>query len=111
MNVITAKYTLDEDTLTVSLYGEIDHHSAGTLREEIDAKITQEKPKTLILDLKNIGFMDSSGLGLILGRYSKMKESGGSLKVINPTSGAARVLKLAAADKIIPIEWTEEKKQ
>jgi stage II sporulation protein AA (anti-sigma F factor antagonist) len=79
------------------------------LREEIDAKIFEIKPRTLILDLKSIGFMDSSGLGLILGRHSKMKALGGTLKVHNPGSGAARVLKLAAADKIIPIEWTEEK--
>ncbi len=109
MNVLTAKYSLSEGDLKVSLYGEIDHHSAAALREEIDAKIAEIKPKTLILDLKSIGFMDSSGLGLILGRYTRMKEIGGRLKVLNPGSGAARVLKLAAADKIIPIEWTEEK--
>ncbi len=108
MNVLTAKYSISEDELKVSLYGEIDHHSASALREEIDQRIYEVKPKTLILDLKSIGFMDSSGLGLILGRYNKMKEIGGSLKVHNPASGAARVLKLAAADKIIPIEWTEE---
>jgi len=109
MNVLTAKYSISEDVLKVSLYGEIDHHSASALRKEIDERISEIKPKTLILDLKSIGFMDSSGLGLILGRYNKMKEIGGSLKVHNPGSGAARVLKLAAADKIIPIEWTEEK--
>lgn len=109
MNVLTAKYIITEDELKVSLCGEIDHHSASTLREEIDEKIFEIKPKTLILDLKSIGFMDSSGLGLILGRYNKMKEIGGSLTVQNPTSGAIRVLRLAAADKIIPIEWTEEK--
>lgn len=109
MNVLTAKYQLDDETLRVTLTGEIDHHSARTLREEIDKKIEELTPKTLILDLKGIGFMDSSGLGLILGRYSKMKDRGGQVKVFNPSFGAARVLKLAAADKIIPIEWTEEK--
>ena len=102
MNVITAKYTLSENSLLVSIGGEIDHHSASALREEIDTKIAEIKPKTLILDLKSVGFMDSSGLGLILGRYTKMKELGGQIKVLNPGSGAARVLKLSAADKIIP---------
>ena len=111
MNVLTAKYESSEDTLKVTLSGEIDHHSAKVLREEIDAKITEMCPAELILDLRRIGFMDSSGLGLILGRYKKMKESGGNIKVLNPSPGAARVLKLAAADKIIPIEWTEETKK
>ena len=111
MNVLTAKYETLGDTLKVTLSGEIDHHSAKDIREEIDGRIMETRPRTLILNLKSIGFMDSSGLGLILGRYSKMKEYGGVLKVVDPAAGAARVLKLSAADKIIPIEWTEEKKQ
>ena len=111
MNVLTAKYDFSDKLLKVVLSGEIDHHSARALREEIDTKINSLMPEMLVLDLKNISFMDSSGLGLILGRYTKMKEHGGALKVINPAAGAARVLKLAAADKVIPIEWTEEKNQ
>ena len=108
MDVLTAKYSNTEDSLSVLLSGEIDHHSARVVREEIDFKIDEIKPKKLVLDLSRIGFMDSSGLGLILGRYTKMKSLGGSLTVLNPTKGAERVLKLAAADKIIPIERTEE---
>lgn len=110
MNVLTAKYEpTDNGVLKVTVNGEIDHHSAKALREEIDATLISKKPQTLILDLKDVSFMDSSGLGLILGRYTKMKELGGHLKISNPSAGAARVLRLAAADKIIPIEQTEEK--
>ena len=108
MNVLTAKYQKIGETLRISLSGEIDHHSVRALREEIDAKITELRPRELILDLSRIGFMDSSGLGLILGRYNKMKAVGGHLKISDPGSGALRVLKLSAADTLIPIEWTEE---
>ena len=111
MNVLTAKYHQSGSVLKISLYGEIDHHSVSSLREEIDSKIAEILPSELILDLHSVGFMDSSGLGLILGRYNKMKDVGGRLKVTDPGSGAARVLRLSAADKIIPIEWTEENKK
>ena len=108
MNVLTAKYHLCGGTLRISLQGEIDHHSVRALREEIDEKISEISPRELVLDLSRIGFMDSSGLGLILGRYNKMKDVGGTLKIADPGSGALRVLKLSAADKLIPIEWTKE---
>lgn len=109
MNVLTAKYDFSEDSLKVTLGGEIDHHSARAAREEIDSKITSLKPKAVLLDLKNVGFMDSSGLGLILGRYTKAKDLGAIFKVVNPGKSIQRVLKLAGTDKIIPIEWTEDK--
>lgn len=107
MNVLTAKYVSSDesDTLTVILNGEIDHHSAQNIREEIDRQIFAHRAKTVLLDLKNVGFMDSSGLGLILGRYTHAKEAGGVLKVLNPGASAQRVMKLAGTDKIIPIEW------
>ena len=105
MNVLTAKYASSEDTLTVILNGEIDHHSAQSIREEIDRQIYAHRAKTVYLDLKNVGFMDSSGLGLILGRYTHTKEAGGVLKILNPGASAQRVMKLAGTDKIIPIEW------
>ncbi len=104
MNELTAKFKITENTLTVSLYGEIDHHSVKSVREEIDEKINEINAQTVLLDLENVGFMDSSGLGLVLGRHAKLKNSGGRLKIVNPSTGALRVLRLAGAEKIIPIE-------
>ena len=109
MNVLTAKYEITDDTLKVTLSGEIDHHSAKAAREEIDRQIYESGASTVCLDLKSVGFMDSSGLGLILGRYTHVKEMGGTLKILNPGRSAERVLRLAGTDKIIPIERTEEK--
>ncbi len=104
MNELTAEFKISEKTLTVTLYGEIDHHSVKTAREEIDKKIKESRAQTVVLDLGNVGFMDSSGLGLVLGRHAKLKEKGGRLKIVNPSAGALRVLKLAGAEKIISIE-------
>lgn len=103
MDVLCAKYDMDGSTLTITLTGEIDHHTAKSVRLEIDRQIYYYRAKTVLLDLKNVGFMDSSGLGLILGRYTHVKEAGGVLKILDPCAGAERVLKLAGTERIIPI--------
>ena len=109
MNVLTAIYHYVDGTLTVKLNGEIDHHSAQEARGEIDRQIYFHKPRELILDLSQISFMDSSGLGLIMGRHNRIKELGGVLKVGNPGKTAVRMMKMSGADKLIPIIYTQEK--
>ena len=56
------------DVLSVRIEGEVDHHSAVSLREEVDREILEVRPKRLELDLSGVSFMDSSGIGLIMGR-------------------------------------------
>ena len=58
-----------ENGLTAYLSGDIDHHTAGEIRELIDSKAEQVRPQTLNLDFKDVTFMDSSGIGLVMGRY------------------------------------------
>ena len=103
MEVLTAKYEFSDNVLKITLSGEIDHHSAKAAREEIDLRILECKAGTVLIDLQNVGFMDSSGLGLILGRYTHAKEAGSVLKIVNPSPGAEKVLRMAGSDKIIPI--------
>ena len=95
------------DTLTARLDGEIDHHTAKGLREKIDFEIENSSPKTLILDFSDVTFMDSSGIGLIMGRYKLMKASGGEVIIKNPSPNTLRVLKLAGMDRLAKIERTE----
>lgn len=90
--------------LVVRITGEIDHHSAVEMRSGIDAEIFEKRPEKLILDLSGVDFMDSSGLGLILGRLATMRKVGGELVVINPNEGVMKILKLAGAERIIKIE-------
>lgn len=98
------KTDFSNNTLFVRLTGDIDHHSAKSAREEIDRSIYRYLPETVIIDLENIDFMDSSGLGLILGRYTKINALGGILKVSNPSPRIEEILKMAGTDKLIPIE-------
>ena len=66
----------DDRTLTAYLKGEIDHHNAGALRSCIDEAIGRAFPEMLCLDFAKVSFMDSSGIGLIMGRYRMMQEIG-----------------------------------
>ena len=93
--------------LGVRILGEIDHHSALGLRQGIDERISSCRPERLILDLSRVHFMDSSGLGLILGRYAAVKKFGGEMVVLNPGKNVMKILKLAGADRIIRIENVE----
>ncbi len=91
-------------TLTVFLEGDIDHHTARQIRSRIDTKVYIQRPDELILDLSRVCFMDSSGLGLILGRYAKAVELGIAFKVANPAPGVRRILDLAGTERLIKIE-------
>lgn len=65
-----------EDTLIAVLRGSVDHHTVKKVREEIDCAIAHYCPKETVLDLQKVEFMDSSGLGLILGRYARLHDTG-----------------------------------
>ena len=97
-----------DGTLRVTLEGEVDHHSAVATRGEIDRLIYEYRPRRLELALSRIGFMDSSGLGLVMGRYSLIRELGGELAVIDPSPAIMRIFKLAGMDRLIRIEYTDK---
>lgn len=82
-------------TLAAYLSGEIDHHAAQGLRCEIDAQVDARMPELLTLDFSGVTFMDSSGVGLILGRGRYMSSLGGRLTVQNPPASVRRMLDLA----------------
>ena len=82
-------------TLAAYLSGEIDHHAAQSLRKEIDAQIDDRLPELLTLDFSGVTFMDSSGVGLILGRGRHNGALGGRLSVQNPPPAVRRLLDLA----------------
>lgn len=77
--------------LTARIGGDIDHHSAKRMREGIDLKLFELKPHTLVLDFSGVEFMDSSGLGLILGRVEKATTLGADVIL---TGASARIMKL-----------------
>ena len=96
--------TRDEGVMTVAFEGEIDHHSAVSVRSDIDRLIFDLRPQKVVLDLSEISFMDSSGLGLIMGRYALIKDLGGSLSLRAPTVAVMKILSLACMERMIKIE-------
>ena len=97
--------------LKIKLRGEIDHHSAVAVRSAIDDMIRTKRPSELIIDMSAVDFMDSSGLGLIMGRYNTMREIGGSVKVYDPTPSTEKIMKLGGIERIIKIVHSAVKDQ
>lgn len=90
----------EDGTLTARLSGELDHHTAGEMREKIDTAALSGRCRRLILDFSGISFMDSSGIGLILGRYRLVQTIGGQLTVQGASPRLERMIRLAGLDKL-----------
>lgn len=93
----------ENGTAVAVMQGEIDHHSAKSAREELDRFIITMQPDVLAVDMSGITFMDSSGIGLIIGRQKLMKECGGKLEVRSPQPYIRRVLRLSGIERIVRI--------
>lgn len=94
----------DGGQVTVRICGEIDHHSAPVLRQRIDACIDENRPDSLALDMSGVSFMDSSGLGLVLGRYKKASQCGCKVTILDPSKGVDKIFTMAGLERIIKIE-------
>ena len=101
--------TKQGDALTVYLTGEIDHCVAEGLRNEIEMLIVAHDPHRLILDFSQVSFMDSSGIGLVMGRYRLIREWNGSVEIHNPAPSIKKVMRLAGLDRIASIHSSPPK--
>lgn len=90
--------------LTISLSGEIDHHNAAVLRYEADEAIQQSLAPSVSLDFGEVTFMDSSGIGFVLGRYRIVESYGGSIEVINLSQRLYSMMKLAGLEKLMKLK-------
>ena len=93
----------EENQLVAMLSGEIDHHRAREIRETIDFAVREQLPPIVILDVRNVTFMDSSGIGLIMGRAHLLEETGGTLEVHHPSAQIRKVMRLSGADRFAVI--------
>ena len=88
------------DLVIARIIGDIDHHSAKQMRQEIDDAVIQTQARELEIDFRDVSFMDSSGIGLVMGRYKLMQEVGGSLHLSNVASHLKKVMVLAGLDRL-----------
>lgn len=98
--MMSARIEENEEALTVSLEGELDHHAAKGIRETIDEAIGRLHPRLLILDFRSVTFMDSSGIGLVMGRYRTMQLFGGKIVIRNASLHIRKVMRLAGLDRL-----------
>ena len=89
------------ERLTVYLSGEIDHHSAAEMRFFIDGELERSTPSVLVFDFSEVEFMDSSGIGLVMGRLRVLSGWGGKAVIENPRPNIRKMLKLAGLEKLI----------
>ena len=97
----------DGITLKIRLRGEIDHHTAAAVRVSMDELIRSRAPRVLAIDMSAVDFMDSSGLGLIMGRLSLMQSIGGETQILDPSPATERIMGLAGMERMLKIKRTK----
>ncbi len=99
----------DKKALLVKVKGELDHHLAAKVKEEVDNKMRSSNAINIIFDFSELTFMDSSGIGVIMGRYKKVRTLGGRVVASGVNAQILRILEMSAVDKIIKLTPNLEK--
>ena len=97
------EYELNGVNLIVHLPGELDHHSVRTLPQDIELLFGEYEIRRIIFDFSAVTFMDSSGIGMLLGRYKMIRFVGGTMAAINVKERMRRVLLLSGVYRVIDI--------
>jgi stage II sporulation protein AA (anti-sigma F factor antagonist) len=105
---LTVDLEVKQNVLCVRLAGELDHHTAENLRNQATAIIEKHQISHIILNLEQLSFMDSSGLGVILGRYKQIKNNGGEMVVCSISPAVKRLFEMSGLFKIIRLEESEQ---
>lgn len=95
------KFDKIEHTLVVTIKGDIDHHTAEIIKSRITKEYRLRQCRNIILDLKDVAFMDSSGIGMIIGRYKETEILGGELLATGVTESLGKIFQLSGLYKII----------
>ena len=96
------------DILIVGLHGELDHHHAVEVRESLDRLLEDASIRHMILNLKHLHFMDSSGIGVFMGRYKTIHKRGGQVCITNINSQLARIMEMSGLYRILKVYATVE---
>ena len=97
------EYNEKDKLLVLKITEEIDHHIAEKIRTRADFEIQKYIPKKVVIDFNNVTFMDSAGIGMLIGRYKMVTMFGGSINMINVKPNIKKVFEMAGILKLIPI--------
>ncbi len=105
-NFMKIKFKNIGTTLIVSMKGEIDHHWAEYLKNKVDGEIIKSKTRDVVFDFKDVSFMDSSGIGVLIGRFKNVKRIGGKLVATHVNGQLGKLFHMAGLGKIVPVYET-----
>jgi stage II sporulation protein AA (anti-sigma F factor antagonist) len=98
---LTMKTEIQGTVLSVALAGELDHHSATDIRDKLDSTYERSGCRHIVFDFTEVSFMDSSGIGMLMGRYKNAEKRGGKVAVATMNSQLSRLFALSGLQKII----------
>ncbi len=90
------------DTLYLQISGELDEHTAHYARSAMDSQLDAGEYKQVVVDLSGLEFMDSTGIGVLIGRYKKMKQKNTPIYISNPSAQADKIFKMTALYDVMP---------
>lgn len=105
---LTVDLDVHEEVLCIRLVGELDHHTAETVKNQVMDAMELYGIKHIVLNLEQLSFMDSSGLGVILGRYKQLKQIHGEMVVCAISPAVKRLFDMAGLFKLIRFEPSEQ---
>ena len=92
-----------DNVLNIMITEEVDHHTTEKMRRKMDYEITRFMPRKVVFDFSKVSFMDSAGIGLLIGRYKLAKMLGGITEIKNTSKSIEKVLEMSGITRIIPI--------
>ncbi len=103
-DVVNIQFIETGQVLTIKLKGELDHHGADEARDLIDEKIKSDKFNKLVIDFKGLDFIDSSGIGFVIGRYKVIRKRNGVIEIVHASKKVRKILDMSGIGKIINIK-------
>lgn len=97
-------YIPNGKVLIVHIKDDIDHHSVEKMRRKMDNEITRHMPRKIVFDFSRVTFMDSAGIGFIIGRYKMLKMIGGNLEIQNVNLSTKKILEMSGIVKLVPVK-------
>lgn len=105
---LRSTFEVKGDVLIVRLSGELDHHEVEQLRDQWKDRLYKNPVKHVVLNLEEVTFMDSSGVGVVLGRYKEVLQLGGEMVVCSISPPIKRLFEMSGLFKIIRLEENEQ---
>jgi len=100
---VVTEFNKEDKLLTFKLTEEVDQHTVEKIRRKMDNEIERYIPRKVIFDFSNISFMDSAGIGMVLGRYKMAKMLDGDLEIINTNKSVKKIFDMSGVSRIINI--------